>query len=150
MGKRHGIAVLLLLSALGLWCAAPAGATGTVRITKSDGTVKVYHDVTIHFTNNRLRLISGDRKGALIIDRAACSYVGNIERCLPIDAKLDQGGSTHPLDFESGTILVNTGDTPHTLRHSSQQLPPNGVVMLLQTKRGTFIALHGVIDEVQK
>jgi hypothetical protein len=149
MGKRHLVAALLLLSAFGLWCAAPASATGTVRVTQSDGTVRNYHDVTIHFKNDRLRLISADRKGTLIIDRAACSYIGEIERCLPIDAQLDQSGSVRPLDFDYGTIFVNPSSDVQTLPHSTTQLQPNGIILFLKTKHGTYVSAHGEIDEVQ-
>jgi hypothetical protein len=150
MGKRRSLAVLLLLSALGLWSAAPAGAMGTVRVMQHDGTIRYYTDVTIHFRHDRLRLISHDGKGAIVIDRAACSYIGDIERCLPIDVMLDQDGALRPMDLAGGTIFVNNTDAVQELPLSSKQIPPHGILLSIKTKRGTYISLAGAIDEVVK
>jgi len=127
----------------------PAQAKATVQIQQSDGSSQTYDDVSVKLVKNQaLHLTTADGKGTLIINKAACSYIGEIQRCLPYSASLDQGGSTKPIDFKDGTAYANMTDQNQTLPLSSQQLPPRGIVMLLKTKIGTFISVKGTIDEV--
>ena len=131
--------------------AAPllADAKGTVRVQESDGSVQTYKDATIKVVRNQaIYVTTADGKGTLIIDQAACSYVGEIRRCLPYSAKLQQNGKTSPLDFKDGTIYGNLTDKTLALPLSSQQLPPKGIVMLFKTRIGTFVAVTGTMDEV--
>ncbi|HME81317.1 MAG TPA: hypothetical protein VKF82_04505, partial [Candidatus Eremiobacteraceae bacterium] len=63
---------------------------------------------------------------------------------------LDQGGGTHPLDFQRGTVYVNLTDSKQPLSNSSMQLPPQGILLSLTTKVGTIVNMTGTIDKVQK
>jgi len=63
---------------------------------------------------------------------------------------LDQGGGSHPLDFQRGTVYANLTDSKQPLSQSSMQLPPNGIMLSLTTKIGTIVNLTGTIDKVQK
>ncbi len=148
MRARHAFAILLLISIFGLLGVARAQATGTVRVQQSNGSVQVYHDVMIRVRHNTLRVGSHDGKGVLVIDRAACSYVGDLERCLPADFKLVQNGQTKTIDLVNGLVYVNLTDQPQQLTHSSTQLAPHGILLSLQTKRGTYVSIRGHIDEM--
>lgn len=140
---------LSLVLALALGFTSIAYAQGTVRVQQSTGKVRVYNNVSIRVAKKTLRVTTADRKGTLIVDKAACSSDGALQRCLPYSIKLAQGGSTHPLDFLTGTIYANLTDTKQQLPLSSTQLPPRGIVMALRTKIGTYVSLTGVIDEVK-
>ncbi len=129
-----------------LACGAAARATGTVLVQQDDGTQQIYRDVRIQVLNKTLRLTTADGEGTLIVDRAACSYVGEMLRCLPIDMKLDQGGGMRPLDFQRGTAYLNLTDQTAQLPQSSQQVPPHSIVMSLTTRIGTIVNVTGAID----
>ncbi len=149
MHARHAFAILLLISIFGALTVAGADATGTVRVQQSDGSVQVYHDVLIRVAQRSLRIGSKDRKGVLVIDRAACSYAGSILRCLPSTMKFEQNGQTHEIHLITGTIYVNLTGDQQQLRHSSTQLSPHDVLLMMQTQRGTYISLQGHIDQMQ-
>jgi hypothetical protein len=127
-----------------------ADATGTMRVQQSDGSVQVYHDVQIRVAQRTLRIGSEDRKGVLVIDRAACTYAGFVLRCLPSTMKFEQSGQTHEIQLVTGTIYVNLTGDMQQLHHSSTQLSPHDVLLMMQTKRGTYISLQGHIDEMQR
>jgi len=131
--------------------AGVADAKGTARVQQHDGSVQVYPDVTIRLIRRKsLTLTTADGQGTLTIDKGACSYVGDIQRCLPYHVTLTQGGATHTLDFDRGTVYANLTDQKQQLPLSSTQLPPRGLLMALITERGTYITLTGKIDEVTK
>ena len=137
---------LTLLCAFALL--SPAGATGLVRVQQSDGSVQTYPNVVIRYSKDSkaLTITTADGQGTLTIDQAACSYVDQLYRCLLTHMSLTQGGKTTPLDFSTGTIYANTTDEKLNLPLSSQSVPPKGIVMALQTKRGTYISMTGIID----
>ena len=76
-------AAALSAGAFFLGGAAPALADGTVRVTQNDGTLQVYPNVSIRVVDKTLRVTSADGKGTLIVERAACSYTGELLRWLP-------------------------------------------------------------------
>jgi hypothetical protein len=137
---------------IGLSCAAvlaaPAGATGLVRVQQSNGSIQEYPDARIDYSKDAktLTITTADGKGVLTIDQAACSYVGEVYRCLLTHMTLTQGGQTKPLDFSSGTIYANTTGGNLNMPLSSQIIPPKGIVMALTTKAGTYISMTGTID----
>jgi hypothetical protein len=149
MGKRHAFAALLISSILSVLSTAPAGATGTVRIQQYDGTVRNYDGAVIRVKHNTIRVWSHDGKGTLVIDRAACSYVGELERCLPTTFQLKQSGQTKTIQLVNGLVYFNPTDSAQQLSNSSQQLPPHSLMLMLHTLRGTYISVHGNIDELQ-
>jgi len=125
-------------------------AKGTVTVQQSNGSTQTYNNVTIVIAHKTLRVTTADGVGTLVIDKAACSYVGNLQMCLPYSMTLDQGGGTHPLDFQRGTVYVNLTDSKQPLSNSSMQLPPQGILLSLTTKVGTIVNMTGTIDKVQK
>ena len=148
--SRSAFAVLALTAAFVLCGLACARATGTVRVQQEDGSVQTYPKAWIEITNKALRITTADKKGTLVIDRAACSFVGQVMRCLPYSMTLDQGGGSNPLDFQRGTVYLNLTDTKQPLPLTSKQLPPNGIMLSLTTKIGTIVDVTGLIDKVTK
>jgi hypothetical protein len=144
--------VVLFICACACVLAASSGAyaKGTVTVQQSDGSTQHYAGVTIRVVNKTLRITTADGLGTLTIDRAACSYVGDLMMCLPYDMTLTQGGGSHPLDFQRGTVYLNLTDAKQQLPLSSMQLPPQGILLSLTTKIGTIVNLNGTIDQVQK
>ncbi len=156
--KRHrathrlGRILLVILLGAGYLAVAgsPAGATGTARIQQRDGSVKTYTKVRISIDGQSMTLTSSDGKGTVYIGKAACTKVGELVRCFPYDATLDQGGKTTHIVLQSGTVWVNPTSTRLALPSSSTQLPPRGVMLSMQTKAGTYVSLTGTADEVKK
>jgi hypothetical protein len=130
--------------------ALPAGAAGTARIQQSDGSVKAYTNVRIVVENGSMALTSSDGKGTIYIGHAACTKTGELIRCLPYEATLDQHGQATRIALKSGTVWLNPTESPQPLSHSSTQLPPHGVMLSMQTKSGTFVSLTGTADVMKK
>jgi glucose/arabinose dehydrogenase len=137
----------LVILALAFCCAAGADARGTATVTKSTGVVRTYQNVRIHLLGtSSLRVVSADGQGSLTIRHAACSYIGDLRRCLPFEITLDQHGAKRLIDLERGTLYVNTTDGALTMPHSTVQVPPHSIVLGLQTLRGTVISVSGQVD----
>ena len=143
---------LVALAAVLVWGigATAAQAKGVVTIRQSDGETNVYKDVVIKVIHSALFMTSPDGKGTLVINRAACSYQGQLMVCLPTTATLVQSGTTSALDFENGTIYVNSTDDYQPLANSTTKLPPHSILLSFSTKRGTYVSLSGRIDKVVK
>ncbi|MGC1379467.1 MAG: hypothetical protein WA814_00430 [Candidatus Baltobacteraceae bacterium] len=141
---------LIAAIAYGLLTAGPANATGTIDIQHKDGTVKHYHDVEIKVFAGSLFLTSGDGGGTIVVTRAACSYQGQIIICLPTTAALVQDGQSDALNLKTGTIYLNYTSSPQPLSHTTTKLPPNSAMIAMTMRNGTFISLHGRIDQVIK
>lgn len=124
---------------------AVAQAKGTVRVQQSDGSVQIYRNATIRVAGRTLQIMTADKKGSLIIAEAACSHVGALLRCLPYRYVLQQNGA-HLLDFERGTVYFNPTSARQQLSHSSTQIEPNGVLMAVVSKKGTYVTLTGTLD----
>jgi hypothetical protein len=129
---------------------APASATGTVLIAQRDGTVKTYTHVRIVIWNESMAITSSDGKGTVVLGKASCTKIGELLRCLPWDATLFQNGQTLHIVLQSGTVWLNPSHTLQQLSHSSTELPPGGVLLAVRTKRGTYVTLTGVVDEVHR
>lgn len=128
----------------------PASATGTARIQQRDGSVKTYTNVRIVVQNESMAITSSDGEGTIVLGKAACTKVGELLRCLPYDATLEQHGQTTHVPLQSGTVWLNPSNANQQLTYSSTQLPPRGVLLSIQTKGGTYVTLTGVVDRVQK
>lgn len=127
-----------------------ASAKGVTRIQQSDGTVQYYPDSRIAFKKDdrTLKITSADGKGAMIIDDAACSYVNALYRCyLTSVSYMAADGQKHPIDFERGTAYANLTSERLTLPFSSRSVPPDGVIISMKTKRGTYISVTGTVDK---
>ena len=139
-----GIAAMLLFASMpGL-----AGATGTISIQHKNGATNTYNDVEIKVLSGSLFLTTDDGDGTIVITRAACSYQGNVIVCLPTLAALVQDGETSPLNLKTGTIYLNYTGVSQPLSRSSAKLPANSAMVALTLANGTFITLHGRIDQV--
>ena len=143
--RRIGV-LLAVLATVAPVTASPVDAKGTVRVQQADGSARVYNDVTIKAGNKRLLITTADGKGTLIVNRAACTMTNNMMRCLPYTLILQQDGKTKPLDFQQGTVYINTSDAKQHLPLSSTEVPPNGILMAISTKIGTFVTLTGTLD----
>jgi hypothetical protein len=130
--------------------ASPAGAAGTVMIRQSTGETNVYHDVGIKVIHGALYMTTRDGQGTLVINRAACSYQGPLMVCFATGATLVQAGKTRAVDFQKGTIYVNSTDEPAAMLLSTTKVPPHSLLLSFSTKRGTYVSLSGRIDKVLK
>jgi len=125
-----------------------ASAAGTLVIQHAGQDAQTYDGVKVQVIHDTLNVTSPDGKGTLIVTRAACWYQHKIFVCLPTAVTLVQGGNVHALDLRKGTVYSNLNATTQTLSHSTTQLPPNGILMTLETQKGTYINLVGTIDKV--
>jgi hypothetical protein len=141
---------LVLAATLSAILCGPAGATGTVRIQQHDGGTKTYSNVRIVVFNESMTITSSDGEGTLVLGKAGCTKVGELLRCIPYDATLEQHGESTHVPLQSGTVWLNPSSTTQQLSFSSTQLPPRGVLLSIQTKAGTFVSLTGTVDRIQK
>ncbi len=141
---------VVLAAAVSAVSCEPAGATGTVRIQQRDGATKTYTNVRIVVQNESMAITSSDGEGTIVLGKAACTKVGELLRCLPYDATLEQHGQTTHVPLQSGTVWINPSNVNQQLTYSSTQLPPHGVLLSIQTKAGTYVSLTGVVDRMQK
>jgi hypothetical protein len=123
-------------------------AKGTVRVDQHDGSVQRYAGSVIRVVGDTIRVFSPDNRDTLIISHAACSYIGEIQRCLPYRIAFRRNGTDHPIGFDHGSVYLNLSAAAQSLPRSSTELPPNGVLVFVRTARGTSIAVHGTIDKV--
>ncbi len=141
---RAAIIALVAASSLVPVC---ADAKGSVRVQQPDGAVQTYDNATFHVVNKTIEIRTADGAGTLIITDAACTLGDNkILTCLPYAMELKQNGQTRELDFHRGTVYYNKSDSKQTLSRSSTQLPPNGVLGALKSKRGTYVTFSGTLD----
>lgn len=130
--------------------AVPACATGTARIQHPDGTVSTYNHVRIVIWNESMAITSSDGRGTVVLGKASCTKVGELVQCLPWDATLFQNGAKIHIALRSGSVWLNPTQAYQELSNSSTHIPPHGVMLAVQTKRGTYFTLTGVVDEVQR
>ncbi len=139
-----------VLATIGALLPLASRAVGTIDIHHQNGTTNTYGDVEIKVLSGSLFLTTDDGDGTIVVTRAACSYQGKIIVCLPTLAALVQDGESSALDVKTGTLYLNyTGDA-QPLSRSSQKLAPNSAMLALTLRNGTFITLHGKIDQVIK
>ena len=128
----------------------PAIATGMARIQQPDGTVKTYANVRITVLDDSMAITSADGKGTVVFGKAACTKIGELVKCLPYDATLFQNGQRAHIYLQSGTVWLNPSTAAKTLSYSTTQIPPHGVMLAVRTKKGTYVTLTGVVDEVNR
>jgi len=151
--SSYRAALIALLSMIAAVCAfgpSTARAMGTMTIQQSNGVTNVYRDVVIKVIHNALYMTSADGKGTLVINRAACSYQGDLMVCFATGATLVQAGQTSSLDFKHGTLYVNSTDDAQQLALSTAKVPAHGILLSFSTKIGTYVSLTGTIDKVVK
>ena len=125
-------------------------ALGTARIQQSDGNIKVYNDVLIRIKDQAMAITSSDGKGTIVFGKAACTRLAALIRCIPYDATLEQYGKSFHVPLADGTVYLNPTRQSQHLSYSSTLIPPRGVLLTVRTKRGTYLSLSGVVDEVKK
>ena len=129
---------------------ADALATGTARIVHPDGSVSTYSNVRIIIWNQSMAITSADGLGTVVLGKAACTRIGELVKCIPWDATLFQYGEKVRIPLQSGTVWLNPSGSYQQLSHSSTQIPPRGVLLAAETKRGTYLTMSGVVDEVHR
>lgn len=146
-GMRRLYVAVALVACIGL-SNSIAIAKGIVRIDQADGTAQRYSGSIIRLVGNTIRVFSPDTRDTLIISHAACSYVGEIQRCLPDRLTLRRNGTDHAIGFNRGSVYYNPSAVAQPLPRSSMQLRPNGVLIFVRTARGTSIAVNGTVEKV--
>lgn len=145
------LAPFVAAAALAPWVSTTAAdADGTAVIQPADGAAKTYTGVHIAIRDESMAITSADGQGMIVLGKAACTKIGELLRCIPYDATLYQYGAKRHIPLTSGTVWLNPTQSTQTLTHSSAQLPPRGVLLLVKTKAGTYVSLTGRVDEVIK
>jgi hypothetical protein len=147
MRKTRGMVLAAFIALAAASVTAGASAHGSVRVQQADGRVDHYENVGLLLDGDTLRITSPDRVGTLLVHRAACSWLGGLQRCLPYALVLSQHGD-HPIGFSRGTLYLNLTDSPHALPYSSKVVEPHSILALLKTERGTYISVSGRLDGV--
>jgi hypothetical protein len=146
LGTVAGLGFVLIFVATGV----RADANGVTRIQQSDGTVQVYNDARLTLVGKTLEIRSADHRGVLEVVNGACSFVGELQRCLTDTVTLRQHGQVHTIAIDHGTVYLNLSDTAQQLRHSGKRLGPKNVLVAFRTARGTFVSVRGSLDQVPK
>jgi hypothetical protein len=146
--RRFACALFVTLAALVL-PRVPVNAEGVTRVQQSDGAVQTYDRVNIRLAGDTLWLRSPDHQGVLEVTSGACSFVGQLQRCLPFMTTLHQHGATHQIALEHGAVYMNLTAGSHRLPHSSQRLDPHAILVLLHTEHGTYVSVKGTLDSVK-
>ena len=147
LGRVAPFAALAACVALGT---APAVAKGTVTIQQSDGSTNVYNNSVIKIIHNALYVTSPDGDGTLVINRAACSYQGELLVCFPTSGALVQSGATKAIDLKTGTIYVNSTDDAQPMAMTTNKVAPHSITISFSTYKGTYVSVVGRIDKVVK
>jgi hypothetical protein len=126
--------------------AGASEAKGIARVEQNDGVVRIYRVSLVVVDHHAVRITSDDRRGTLVVGKAACSYVGELERCLPYNIVLDQDGKKRAIAFSRGTEYLNRTGSLQRLPFSSRQVPPHGLLLLVLTAHGTYITISGTVD----
>jgi hypothetical protein len=143
MGIRVASVAAIVLATL-----TAASAAGTARFQQRDGTVNTY-PVTIAFIHSSIRIAATDGHDTIDFPHAACSYAGELQRCLPYKIVLHRNGSAHTIAFEHGTVYINQTSAAQPLPYSTKKVPPNGLTLVVRSKRGTYITVSGTMDTVK-
>ena len=134
--------------ALVVGLAAPAAATGTVRIQQSDNSVQSYTGVVLRIVNKTLTLTSADGVSTVVISGGACDRSTDLVRCTGGGMSLKQGGQDHVIPFKSATFYFNLSDQDEQLPLSTMKLGPHSVIFAARTAKGTYITGNGRLDQV--
>jgi hypothetical protein len=135
-----------VFAVLVLSLAAPAAATGTVRIQQADDSVQTYTSVRMRVANNTLTLTSADNVSTVVITGADCDKGPSLTRCNGGTISLRQNGS-HAIPFRSATFYFNLTDQDQQLPLSTVKVGPHSVLFAAHTRKGTFITGSGTLDQ---
>lgn len=115
-----------------------------------DGSSRTYNNVHVTIWNESMAVTSSDGQGTVVFGKASCTKVGELVKCLPWDATLFQNGEKLHVALQRGTVWLNPTTDYQSLTGSSQKIAPHGVLLAVRTKRGTYVTLTGVVDEVHR
>ena len=146
--KRRPAFAMILATVVATWTAADA--KGTVVIRQRDGDTKTYNNVVVMVRDQAMAVISADGRGRIVLGKAGCLKIGELVRCTAYEATLDQYGRSKRIPLVTGTVWLNPTKESQPLTHTSQRLPPRGVLGSFETTKGTYVSLTGTVDEVQK
>jgi len=146
----RAVASLAAFSILMAVTATRVEATGTLLVEKSNGSAKTYDHVQILVKDESMALVSKDKKGWLVLGKAACTLVEKIVRCALYDGTLFQFGQKTHIALAEGTLWLNPGKTAEPIARSTMKLAPHGVWGSVHTKKGAHAILSGTADEIQK
>ena len=128
-----------------LLATASVEAKGLVKVQQADGSIQNYPDSTLYVVGKTLKITTADKKGTLIITDAACSLADKLLRCLPYAVVLKQNG-TFPIAITGGSIYFNPTREKQSMKYSSMQIPPNGVLAVMRSQHGTYVTISGQLD----
>jgi hypothetical protein len=121
-------------------------ARGTALVQHSNGKERLYQVSITVIDHRAVRIKTADGRGVLEVGKAGCSYVGDLERCLPYRITLEQFGSTRAIEVSRGIEYLNRTGGKLALPLSSDQVPPHGMLLFIVTMQGTHITVRGTVD----
>ena len=124
---------------------ASGEAKGLVKVQQADGSVQNYPDSTLYVAGKTLKITTADKKGTLVVTDAACTLADKLLKCLPYAVVLKQNG-TYPIAITGGSIYFNPTHETQTLKYSSMQIQPNGVLGVFRSEHGTYVTISGKLD----
>ena len=137
----------ILFGALLFACAAPALATGNVRIEQSDHSVQTYTNVVLRIVNKTLMLTSADKVSTVVISDAQCAHKGALIKCTGGRLSLQQDRKNHSIPFKTATFYFNLTDQDQPVPSSTMKLGAHSVVFMALTAKGTHITGNGKLDK---
>lgn len=129
--------------------AAPALATGTVRIQQNNDSVQTYTGVALKIVGKTLTLTSEDGVSTVVISGVDCGDINAAElvRCTGGKMSLQQDGATDNIPFVHATFYFNLTDQDLALPLSTMKVGPHSVIFAAQTAKGTYITGDGRLDK---
>lgn len=139
-------AIVPAVLALVVASAAPAEATGSLRIQQNDNSVQNYTNVGMRIVNKTLMLTSADKVSTVVIKGGSCANASDLVRCSGGGLSLQQSGASRVIPFTSATFYFNLTDSDQMLPHSTMKLGPHSVIFAARTAKGTYITGNGRLD----
>ena len=136
-----------IIAGLFVALAAPAAATGTVRIQQHDDSVQTYTSVVMKIVGRTLTLTSADGVSTVVISGATCDRSTDLIRCTGGGMSLKQDGVNHVIPFKSATFYFNLTDQDQALPLSTLKVAPHSVVFAARTVKDTYITGNGKLDQ---
>jgi len=84
----------------------------------------------------------------LEVTTGACSFVRDVQRCLPFMATLRQHGKTHQIALEHGTVFMNLTDAVQHLPRSKRGAGPASGAGPAAYDARNYVSVKGTLDEV--
>lgn len=127
--------------------AAPAFATGTVRIQQHNNSVQTYTGVVMKIVGHTLTLTSADGVSTVTISGATCNRRTDLIRCTGGGLTLKQDGANHVIPFRNAEFYFNLTDQDQALPLSTEKIAPHSVIFAARTAKDTYITGNGRLDQ---